>query len=163
MRLVLYSLLLAYALLCAPALSDVETGVPPGLWPWIPRVLHPQDTRPCPLNPNAPEPGETAAKGARICAWPDRLRLDLGRHGGIFTQTWQVFADAWVPLPGDPENWPQDVRADPPARTRSRPGARGHPVAHSEVWSFAARPDLRQIDLIGCEETWFFHNRTMFI
>ncbi|HSQ06817.1 MAG TPA: hypothetical protein VLM84_03875, partial [Chromatiaceae bacterium] len=45
----------------------------------------------------------------RLCAWPGRLQLDLSPEGGRFTQRWKVYAESWVPLPGDAELWPQDT------------------------------------------------------
>ena len=95
------SLLALLVLLPAPA-GAAEPAVPPALYDWIPWVLHPQDQRDCPLG--------TASDGSRICAWPGRLALDLGAQGGTFTQHWQVAAPTWVPLPGDAQTWPQEVR-----------------------------------------------------
>jgi hypothetical protein len=38
--------------------------------------------------------------------------LDLSSQGGRFAQRWQVYAESWVPLPGDAEVWPQDTAVD---------------------------------------------------
>ena len=46
---------------------------------------------------------------SHVCAWPDRLALDLNATGGRFTQRWQVFAESWIALPGDLEHWPSGV------------------------------------------------------
>ncbi|MGE5152387.1 MAG: hypothetical protein ACM3ST_00070 [Bdellovibrio bacteriovorus] len=101
---------------------QAQTGVPPvavpaALEPWIPWVLEGRDPRPCPLDPLAPasaEPAEGRSRRAgdptpRLCAWPGRLHLELGAGGGDFAQRWQLYAESWVPLPGDPDLWPQDT------------------------------------------------------
>jgi hypothetical protein len=49
------------------------------------------------------------AQERRDCAWPATLRLALTETGGSFTQDWTVQAPSWIPLPGGPERWPQDV------------------------------------------------------
>ncbi|MEA3274510.1 MAG: hypothetical protein U9Q81_04290 [Pseudomonadota bacterium] len=81
--------------------ATVEDRVPESLKPWIPWVLDREDRRDCPLHGGA---------GERLCAWPGRLHLDLDRTGGLFAQRWQLYAEGWVPLPGDKAHWPQDVR-----------------------------------------------------
>lgn len=116
-------LLLLLVWTCGPwAPIQAETGVrplevPAALEPWIPWVLEGRDPRPCPVDPIAsiptgPSAGPDAGGGdvtGRVCAWPGRLHLDLGPQGGRFAQRWQVYAESWVPLPGDAEVWPQDA------------------------------------------------------
>jgi hypothetical protein len=84
-----------------------ESTIPEPLQPWIPWVLEGsadgQDRRACPIDP---------VDGSRLCAWPGRLNLELTREGGIFAVVWQVLAETRVPLPGDADAWPLDVRAD---------------------------------------------------
>ena len=83
--------------------SDMDT-IPPALETWKSWVLHGQDQRFCPTSYNS---------GDRYrCIWPSRLDLDFDRNGGRFSQTWLVFKDGWVPLPGGPETWPQNVKID---------------------------------------------------
>src|SRR5262249_71430 len=31
---------------------------------------------------------------------------------GSFTQSWTVYTDDWIPLPGDSKRWPQNVKVD---------------------------------------------------
>ena len=82
-----------------------ELSIPDPLKPWVAWVLEQgpggQDRRGCPLLSN---------DGARVCAWPGRLDLELTAGEGRFAQRWQVFADSWVALPGDETAWPQRVR-----------------------------------------------------
>ncbi|AFL72991.1 hypothetical protein [Thiocystis violascens] len=87
------------------AAADRAPSVPDPLRSWVPWVLESGpdgvDRRACPLDPG---------DGGSRCAWPGRLELDLTAGGGRFAQTWRVFAEDWVLLPGDADVWPQDVR-----------------------------------------------------
>lgn len=49
---------------------------------------------------------------AWLCAWPGQLQLQTSPGGGTFAQEWEIQKAGPVALPGDPENWPQDVRVD---------------------------------------------------
>lgn len=46
------------------------------------------------------------------CAWPARLEVVLGDHGGTFAQAWHIDAATSVPLPGSAKRWPLDVKLD---------------------------------------------------
>ncbi len=46
-----------------------------------------------------------------LCFWPSRLALQVERAGGRFDFGVTVFHETWVPLPGGPDAWPQEVRA----------------------------------------------------
>ena len=74
------------------------------LRPWNNWVLRDAPDHKCPYLYNS---GET-----RQCTWPAALGLTLDKHGGNFAQRVQVFRTIWVPLPGDADNWPQDVKVD---------------------------------------------------
>ena len=82
---------------------DTDT-IPPALETWKSWVLHGQDERFCPTSYNSGD--------VYRCIWPSRLDLDFDRKGGRFSQSWLVFKDGWVPLPGGPETWPQNVKVD---------------------------------------------------
>jgi len=84
---------------------EPEPPVPEALKPWIPWVLGEDDHRACPLS-SALIGGE----GESSCAWPGRLELELDRTGGRFAQRWRLYARSWVPLPGAPGQWPEQVR-----------------------------------------------------
>ena len=107
---------LCLLLVVAPTRAfDPEAQVPAALESWIPWVFEGRDQRSCPI----PSGG-----GERLCAWPGRLDLDLDSTGGLFAQRWQVYAETWVPLPGGPGAWPQDVRlGGTPAAVVERAGA----------------------------------------
>ena len=107
--------LLVAAGMAVPGPAASEPRVPGALEPWIPWVLHGEDPRGCPWDGAvSSEPADGAGQVApnRLCAWPGRLYLDLGESSGLFAQRWEVFADSWVPLPGDADHWPQDTRRD---------------------------------------------------
>lgn len=80
--------------------------VPPELEAWRQWALDQQQFRRCPFLA-----GTNAQQAdSFVCAWPERLSLDVTAPGGRFSQRWQVHADSWIALPGDMEHWPRDVR-----------------------------------------------------
>lgn len=111
------------ALACCPwtrtpaVTGTTSAAVPAALEPWIPWVLEGRDPRPCPIGPTVTDTAASSrgAGGAsddatgRLCAWPGRLHLELDARGGRFAQRWRVYAESWVPLPGDAGVWPQEV------------------------------------------------------
>ncbi|MEO7199570.1 MAG: hypothetical protein ABIY56_05070, partial [Dokdonella sp.] len=83
-------------------------GIPATLEPWRQWVLHDQEFRACSL---------IAGRGAQsesdfLCAWPGVLTINATADGAELQQRWQVEAESWVPLPGDSEHWPQQVRVN---------------------------------------------------
>ncbi|HKA13994.1 MAG TPA: hypothetical protein VKH41_03175, partial [Myxococcota bacterium] len=121
----------------------VPERVPEPLRPWIEWALHGREHERCPfLNGNA---------RSAECAWPAQLELAAGAREGSFVQQWRVFADTWVPLPGDEGLWPQAVRVDgasaPVVDRNGRPSVRlrtgGHEVRGSLHWD--AMPEMLQI------------------
>jgi hypothetical protein len=101
------------ALLLAPSLQAAPVAVPKDLQDWQPWVLDGQEAHSCPYFSN----GNPDDPNSRICAWPARLTLDLNAKGGRFAQAWQVYGEAWVPLPGSLEHWPRAVTVN------GKPGA----------------------------------------
>lgn len=75
------------------------TRVPPDLRPWLPWVVDELGERVCPI-----------VNRAAVCAWPGRLRLDLGDGGGRFQMKVMVDRETFVALPGAKNRWPLDVR-----------------------------------------------------
>jgi hypothetical protein len=107
--------------------------VPPALRDWQAWVLHGEEHRLCPVML-----GQTVGpRHTHLCAWPERLRIEAGAEGARFGQTWTVYADSFVPLPGDERLWPQGVRAN------------GEPVAvvrHAQRPSLWLRPGTYRIE-----------------
>lgn len=79
--------------------------VPAPLQPWIPWVLRGHEKAACPV-------ADLEGEGEPTCAWSGRLTLVLDRKGGRFSQEWEVLATTRVPLPGDEQRWPLDVKAN---------------------------------------------------
>lgn len=82
----------------------LSKDVPEPLKPWIKWVLRGQDEKFCPF--------VYRSVNEQYCRWPSKLDLALDRHGGQFVQSWLMFDNGWVPLPGDSRLWPQDVMID---------------------------------------------------
>ncbi|WP_386067128.1 hypothetical protein ACFJIW_21920 [Tahibacter sp. UC22_41] len=101
--------LLCWVLFLLPAAVQAQAPavdpIPAVLRDWRGWVLKDQEFRGCPLLAG------TAAEDADdfVCAWPGRLALDADAGGLRFVQQWRVDAVSWIALPGDPQDWPQDV------------------------------------------------------
>lgn len=96
----------------APLRAD---QIPEELAGWTEWVLYGAEDRFCPFVYND--------KDNRRCAWPSELSLDLRGDGGKFEQTWQVYAQSWLMLPGSAELWPQEVTVNgEPAPVTARDG-----------------------------------------
>ena len=94
--------LLAAAALPAAA-KTAGIAVPPALQPWVPWVLHGLEAEGCP----------PAFDGsARHCAWPGPLEIEVLATEGRFRQRWVLFAEGWLPLPGDSARWPLAAAVD---------------------------------------------------
>ncbi len=97
-----------------------KNEVPASLKDWLPWAMHGQEALLCP----APYNGEQG----KACVWPSRLELRAGADAASFRFEVTVFGKAaLVALPGEPANWPQDVKADGRALAVSE--SDGHPVA----------------------------------
>ncbi len=90
-------------LLASPISIGQSVDVPEPLRPWVQWVID-----------GSPERARCTWRhdDERIagCAWPSRLELRLDGQGGTFSQRWSLSSPTWVPLPGDPANWPTTVR-----------------------------------------------------
>ncbi|MCX7098167.1 MAG: hypothetical protein NTV43_09735 [Methylococcales bacterium] len=89
--------------------------VPEPLKPWISWVTQENPERACPFLYNSYE--------QKRCSWPTHLALDLNATKGIFSQSWTVYKDSWVNLPGDKQHWPLNVTVNgQPALVMDRDG-----------------------------------------
>ena len=106
--------LVALAIFCSLAGSwaaRAQNAIPPALRDWQGWVLRGEEFRRCPFASTADTAaGEPVDADEFRCVWPERLTLAVDSRGGTFSQRWQVFAESWVQLPGDDENWPREVR-----------------------------------------------------
>ncbi len=109
-------LLLVVTLLQPVSAALKADEVPLPLRPWMEWVLHGEETLHCPFLFNS--------HNDRRCAWPTELQLDLDGQHGRFVQTWQVYTERWIRLPGDSHQWPQNVTVnDQPVSVVQREGS----------------------------------------
>lgn len=101
-------ILLLLALLLSQAPSAEPVAVPAPLQPWHDWALDGEEFRDCALL--AGNAGASAQDF--VCAWPGQLQVEARADGAQFAMSWRVQAESWVPLPGNGEFWPQDVRVD---------------------------------------------------
>ncbi len=81
-----------------------EEAVPEPLKPWVEWVLHGHESRRCPF--------VYRDFDRKRCLWPDVLDIRVDASGVSFSQSWRLYTEGFIPLPGDPSLWPQDVRLD---------------------------------------------------
>ena len=81
-----------------------ERAIPELLKPWETWVTWGDRERDCPTPYNNAQ--------QHICFWPSQLTLTVNQNSASWTVAVQVFAESWVPLPGNGELWPQNVSAD---------------------------------------------------
>lgn len=88
-------------LLISLAWADNSKAPPPQLLQWKDWILkkHPEI--------DCPRMGTDAKE--RRCAWPDFLTININPEGARFSQTWEVFGNSWLALPGNQRHWPTDV------------------------------------------------------
>ncbi len=89
-------------------LAQTAPQLPAALRDWQDWVRHEQEYRACPLMSGADADDEDSY----LCAWPDVLDLQVGAQGARFTQSWTLYAQTAVPLPGSEELWPQSVQVN---------------------------------------------------
>jgi hypothetical protein len=134
------------ATLCVPRPTPAEPAIPSELRGWDSWVLEGHENHRCPWL----APGQ-ARDADRVCAWPAVLELQVDGHGGRFSQRWQLDTEGWLPLPGSPENWPQEVTLDgKPAVLVAQggiPSLRAGAGAHlvSGTFSWARRPEMLSV------------------
>lgn len=105
-------LLLICLLFNTLAVKAAQKSIPEVLKPWVPWVQKGHEYIDCPFINQTP----FGQPQNHLCAWPSALTLDAKDNGGYFEQNWQVMSDSWLPLPGDRDNWPQQVKANDKAQ-----------------------------------------------
>jgi len=129
--------LLAILLLLAfqqPCQAKKTLKVPAPLTPWVDWVLYDQEEQ-LQCIPRYNEPGRLE------CNWPTALTIDLHDQGGAFSQTWHVHHESWVSLPGNNQQWPQEVKVDGTplvvVQKDNAPQLQLQPGTHTVTGSFA--------------------------
>ena len=92
----------------APLRGFTQPPIPEALEPWRDWVLFGLEYRVCPvLN------GRAATDAAsHVCAWPGELAVDVDADSADFAQSWTLYKEDWLPLPGDARYWPAEVTVD---------------------------------------------------
>lgn len=90
------------------SISTAETpspAIPDQLLPWKDWVLHNyEDQMLCTPSTNN--------SSQLQCDWPTELIVKINDTGGSFTQTWLIQHERWIQLPGDLENWPEEIKVN---------------------------------------------------
>jgi hypothetical protein len=120
------------------AAQSADVFVPEHLQGWQEWVLHGKGYRECPFYFNT----GAAARRDFVCAWPGVLDLSIDSDEGRFSQQWTVYTqDAWLPLPGNGDYWPHEVRLDGEAAVvvehEGLPAVRVAPGRHRLSGTFA--------------------------
>ena len=110
----------------APSTDVTARPIPELLKPWADWATWKDTDRDCPQPFNDPK--------KRLCFWPSRLELNVGRGGAKFALGVIVFDETWVPLPGSQDVWPFEVRAgDEPLAVVEHDG---RPAVHLRAGTF---------------------------
>ncbi len=97
---ILFLLLLFFS---PPALlAEKEPYIPKQLTPWVEWVLHGHEDKLACVN-------HYNNSGKLQCSWPGILRLDVREKKASFSQTWHLYKDGWITLPGSKKTWPEHV------------------------------------------------------
>ncbi len=158
MRIKLLGWLLAGAV-CSCAYAQTapinDATLPAALREWRPWVMKGLEYRSCPFIATTTPAGVDTF----VCAWPGKLLINADAKGATFNQHWRVEAQEWIALPGDNENWPQELTVNgqrfPVSLFNGAPALRLDPGSyeiHARIpWS--ERPQsLRVPDTIGLVE-----------
>jgi hypothetical protein len=88
----------------APPAEGKEKAIPEPLRAWEAWATWGEEHRDCPTPYSDPK--------KHLCFWPSRLALQVDRAGARFDLGVAVFHETWVPLPGGPDAWPFEVKAN---------------------------------------------------
>ncbi|MEZ5460746.1 hypothetical protein [Dokdonella sp.] len=102
------ALIVCLFLIVGVSAQAAAPGAPANLDAWRQWVLKDQEFRACPLIAGT----QANAAADFACIWPGTLEIAADAQGATLTQSWQVDIDAWVPLPGSHQHWPQQVSVD---------------------------------------------------
>ncbi len=87
--------------------AGTTKNVPESLQQWVPWVLKDNPSNQCPIVYNQNE---------HYCAYANALSIDMNETSGKFQQSWEIYAESWITLPGGIKNWPTNVRVNEKAK-----------------------------------------------
>ena len=111
----------------------------------IPELLRPWESWATWNDPHRFCPTPYSDSQAHRCLWPSRLGLQVEKTGARFGVSVTVYGDTWLTLPGGPETWPQDVRANGRAVPVLEHG--GQPAVHLEPGEYTLEGAYRWNDM----------------
>lgn len=94
-------LLLFLVVFLSPGVASAAVSPPEELNKWKAWLLE--------EHPDIDCPGLGSEASQKSCAWPGTLNIRITRTGADFSQTWTVYGETWLDLPGDAQRWPQGV------------------------------------------------------
>lgn len=95
-------LILIAIFLSLPLIAQTKLGIPEILLPWKDWVLYGVEDSLCPTPYNNGD--------EHVCVWQTSLKLQLDGRSGQFTQIATNYVEGWIQLPGNNENWPEQVK-----------------------------------------------------
>jgi hypothetical protein len=107
LRFVRFAILLAWTVVPLSLSAQLPRGareIPEALRGWEDWATWDVPERACPT------PYDESSRP--LCFWPSRLTLAVDRTSGHFELETTVFSESWVPLPGDADTWPREVKVN---------------------------------------------------
>lgn len=123
--------------------ANQPLSIPEDLTQWKGWVLKGYEESLCPVPYNN---GDN-----HFCVWPGDLNLNLVQNKAQFTQKVAIYAQGWVPLVGDKDNWPENVKVNnqlfPVSTQDGRPAVFLEPGEYqiSGEFSFEKVPEFLQV------------------
>ncbi len=102
-KIILFSLSLIFF-----SLSVCSENIPSDLLEWKDWVAYKQEFRDCPYLARK----DSSKKENYLCAWPSTLRLEVNDKQLMFSQNWSLLDESKIPLPGNINQWPQNVKVN---------------------------------------------------
>ncbi|MCK5808514.1 hypothetical protein KAH37_05990, partial [bacterium] len=100
-RLIVLFLALLFIFNLSAKKGDSTTAIPDVLKPWQEWVMYGFEPQLC--------PSSFDDLNATKCSWSSPLELKITNSRAQFSQSWTLYADSWITLPGSVEQWPKQV------------------------------------------------------
>ncbi|PCI63812.1 MAG: hypothetical protein COB38_13290 [Gammaproteobacteria bacterium] len=90
------------------SLSADSNNLPSELSEWKDWVSYKQEFYSCPHLSGQ----DYNKKSSHLCAWPSKLQMDIVKNKMVFSQKWSLQDKGKIPLPGNINQWPQEVKVN---------------------------------------------------